>query len=221
MKELLMLDEAALERVSRESEVTTRRMFEKVPSHKVVSLDIDTSAPRPDYHIFEPSGDTRGIVCEVKCVLTGGYVDGRHISEYSLDPGAGSKRGHSELQSSRRINEAIEKALGQYRSLVRDVSKFEGTPFVVALFFDFFGDAFDLISRDMPEYPLLSAVIRVEQSKEIRDFLLQFSADDLQAIIEGRVPVTPPPETEKWALLRNTAAQYPVDKRWFEPCFDR
>jgi hypothetical protein len=215
-----MLDEAALERASAESEATTRRIFEKDPTHKVEDLDADTSALRPDFHVFEPAGDTRGIVCEVKGVFTGGYVDGRHISEYSLDHGANPMRNAVALKSYEKTETALDNALAQYRSLVRDVPTFQGVPFVVALFFDFFGDAFDLIARNMPERPLLSAVIRVEQSKERRDFYSKFSADELLAIMEGRLVVTPPPETEKWALLRNTAAQYPVDKHWFEPCFE-
>lgn len=214
-----MLDERAVERDARENEIVTYWMFKKRRPFDVIRLDKGRSGRRPDFHVFEKSTG-KGLVCEVKSIFSAGYIHGRHMSLYGLDPNMDHRAPGVMIDPWPKLWEVLENAQGQYKALVRNCPQFRGSPFVAALFLDFFVDIFDVIPRHLSDYPLISGLIRVERSAEQSRFLEQFTASQLKEIIEGKRSVKMPPPTKKWRLLRNSAAQIRVPKKWFEPCLE-
>ena len=196
-----------------ENEMVAYWMFKKTLQLEVNKLDKDRTGKRPDFHVFKGNA-TKGFVCEVKSILSAGAgISTNNIG--NLPSG-----GPFVFDPRPKFWSVLSDAVTQYRELVAAKPSFGTLPFVVGVFFDFFADIWSSIPRELKDYPLVSALIRVERSREQSQLFESMSSAEIKEVIEGKRKVRIPPDTKKWALIRNSAAVNPISVKWFGQCFE-
>ncbi len=205
--------EDSLNKLADQNEMSAYWMFKKSLGLEVQKLDNNQTGKRPDFYVFREN-EKDGFICEVKSILSAGAgisilkTEGLPSSDpFQYDPWP-------------KFWSVLSDAIAQYRELVASTPSFRNFPFVIGLFFEFYADIWSRIPRDLKEYPLVSALIRIERSREQSSLFETMSAAELRDIIEGRSTVSIHPDTKKWAVLRNSSASNPISLKWFGQCFE-
>jgi hypothetical protein len=215
----LPLDDGRIRALSEYSEKVARKRFEKLRL-KVTRLD-GVNRRRPDFLVSEGAGPL--LICEVKTILSAGYLDEREAHISTEDPSLINRDplrvpGFCCDGGFQKVDEVLADAVDQHRSLMRDCPELGGVPFVVALFLDFFADCFNLLPREMPEFPTLSGLLKVEHAWEIRKAAHRLSLAELREVIDGIRKVKLGAETKRWRLLQNERARTPLPEHFVMTC---
>lgn len=118
------------------------------------------------------------------------------------------------------IDEALQKASGQYRSLLAAEPDRVGLPFAVVLFTDFFADHLYLYPRRMEAFPDVSGILSLEEDRLIREAAHAMSLGDLKTRIDSGSMKGLPPNTKEFRLLRNECARNPLPAHFVMACIE-
>jgi len=214
----LPLDDGRIRTLSEYSEKVAQKRFEKLRLN-VKRLD-GVKRRRPDFLVSESTGPL--LVCEVKTILSAGYVDERRAHASTEDPALFD---HPLLAPAfccdggfLNVHDALSDAVDQHRSLVKDHPELGGVPFVVALFLDFFADCFDVLPRSMPDFPTLAGLLKVEHGWERDKAAGRLNLEELREVIDGLREVKLGPETKRWRFLQNDSARTPLPRHFVMTC---
>ncbi len=210
-----MLDVKVLQRLALQNEKIAEKRFKKL-GLRVERLDYQGPRKRPEFLVWEDAGPL--LVCEVRTIFSGGYrADrGAHIS--TEDPALLDTGVFARDITFEKIEEDLAAAVAKYRALLEDRPQLAGLPLVVVFFIDFFANDFDLYPRDMPTFPEISGIMRVELSHEIRRAAEGLSLEELAKRIESGSMEGMPPPSKTFRVVPNTTAKNPLPQHFLDRC---
>lgn len=210
-----MLDEKVLQEIAFRNEEVAKKRLKKM-GLRVERLDHQGPRKRPEFLVLDSTGPM--LICEVKTIFSAGFLGDRsaHISTH--DPALLDTEEFSREISFQKMEENLDAAVGKFRTLVEDRPELAGIPLVVIFFFDFFANDFDFFHRDMPKFPDISGIMRVEVDHEIRRASEKLSLEGLRRQIESRSKKGMPPPSKGFRLVVNTSAKHPLPGHFVDSC---
>jgi hypothetical protein len=130
-------------------ETAVRKQFKKL-GYVVKKLDRKSKRPRPDYLISDRGG-CRQMLCEVKAVLSGGYLPDRRANVSMRDENLADTGPFTSEIDLTGISDGLADAVRKRRELVRDDSSFANLPLLVAFYFDPLADHLHCYPRTFDE----------------------------------------------------------------------
>ena len=198
-----MLDSNESNQKAAAYEKVVAKQFEKL-GYSVERLDRKSSKrPRPDFLISD-RGRCRRMLCEVKTVLSAGYLPDRHANVSMQDENltnTGVFKTNIDLTG---ISEGLADAVRKRRELVKDDSSFADLPLLVAFYFDFFANHLHCYPRTFDAN--VSGILAIKEDVARNKAFEELSEEEQQRRLRtGSVDDLPPPSKD-FVLVRNKAA---------------
>jgi hypothetical protein len=211
-----MLNQKILGAIATRNEAVVKKQFEKL-GYLVRRLDRNAKGKRPDFLISRADGPE--MLCEVKTVHSAGYLPDRDAHISMLDEklhNAGVLENQIDLT---RISDNLANAVRKRIALVKDHPNFAGLPLLVAFFFDFFAD--HLVCYPRSFNPEVSGILTIEKDIARTKAFEKLSEEQQEQILRTQNAAGLPPESKKFALVRNKAASRPVPTDFQYQCLTR
>jgi len=157
------------------------------------------------------------MLCEVKTVNTQGFLADRGAHVSTLDENLKGPFKH-EIDL-REISDKLANAVQKRKALVEDDSSFADLPLLVALFFDPFADVLDAFPDTFEAE--VSGILTIELDVPRTNAFENLSEEQQEQILRTQNAAGLPPESKKFALLRNKAAIRPVPTDFQYQCLTR
>lgn len=211
----MSLDPNRIREISDRNETEADEQFRRL-GYGPERLDRQGRRSRPEFLIYD--GMRPILVCEVKTIVSGGYLRDRGAHVSTEDPAALNSGGLRTEIDFRNLEEKLADSVRKYRCLVDDRPDLRGVPLVVVLFSDFFADHFDLYPTRMEEFPEVSGLLRIERDAMLRDAARQLETKELKRRMEADDLEGLPLPSIDFRLLENECAQVAVPRSFAEKC---
>ncbi len=209
-----MLNSEESNRRSAAYEAVVAKQFKKL-GYAVERLDRQKKRPRPDFLISDRAG-SRQMLCEVKTVLSAGYLPGRHANVSMQDENladTGPFKAEIDLTG---ISEGLADAVRKRRELVKDDSSFADLPLLVAFSFDPFADHLHCYPRTFDErdehFREVSGILTIKEDVARTKAFERLSDEEQERRIRTRSMTGLPPPSKDFVLVRNKSALRVVPK---------
>jgi hypothetical protein len=216
-----MIPPAHVKVVSDENEGIVEKRFKRI-CLSPIRLDKVGKRKRPDRKrpdFLVNDGASRPVlICEVKTILSGGHVKDKQFLASTADPDHFDKGSFVFDIDFTDMDNALANAVSKYRELIEDRPELARVPLVVAFFFDFFADHFDLYRADMDRFKDVAGILKVERDHVIDAVASKMSQTDLEARCESKSMAGMPPNTKVFRLLKNTCARLKLPRDFVARC---
>jgi hypothetical protein len=164
-------------------------------------------------------GENPAFVYEVKDRASAGFIDkGEEIHASTLDEGFLGRGVQVIPIHFGGVKRHLRRAVQQYETLVADRPEYEGLPFVVAFFFDFFADVFPLLPKRLDGFPQVSALVTPETDWARRCALVREPLERVGERVRTNDESGLPPSSLEWRILENETASVKMPRRYVEQC---
>src|SRR5205823_14465419 len=160
--------------------------------------------PRPDFLISDRAGCPQ-MLCEVKTVLSAGYLPDRHANVSMQDENLADTGVFQNEIRLTKINDCLGDAVRKRSALVDDNPSFKDVPLLVAFFFDFFADFLLFYSRTFDEN--ISGILTIEKDVARNKAFEKLSPEEQEQRLRTGSFAGLPPSSEDFVLVRNKAAR--------------
>ena len=202
-----MLNQERANEIAAANEKVVAKQFKKL-GYEVERLDGKSSkSPRPDF-LISNSGGCRQILCEVKTILSAGYLPDRHANISTQDENF-KGRFTNEIDL-RKIHECLEDAARKRTALVADDSSCAELPLLVAFFFDPYADFLDFFPRQMDKD--ISGILTIETDVARTKAFAKLPLEEMRRRLETDSMDDLPRTSKGFVVVRNKAAQRRVPK---------
>jgi len=209
-----MLDPKRSNEIAAANEAAVAKQFTKL-GYLVERLDRKSSKrARPDFLISDAAGCPH-MLCEVKTVLSAGYLPDRHAHVSMQDEGLCDTGVFSTTIDLRDIEECLASAVRKRAALISDEPRFADLPLLVAFSFDFYADFLHCYPRRMDEN--ISGILTIEANIAQQKVIDKFSHEELERRCRDGDESGLPPPSEDFVLVRNKAAARTVPEH-FQLC---
>jgi len=207
-----MLNVKLLQNKALQNERIAEKRFKKM-GYRVERLDRQGPRKRPDLLVVDGRGPL--LVCEVRSIFSGRFLGDRNVHISTEDPRLLDSGVFQREITFEKIEEDLAESIEKYRTLSVDRPECKELPLVVAFFSDFFADEFDYYPSDMPAFPEISGILRIETDYEFQQVASKLSADQiLQRILDRAMP----PRSKAFRLTVNVNAAHPLPQHFIESC---
>jgi len=197
------------------SEAAVAKQCEKL-GYLVERLDRKSSKrARPDFLISDSAGCPQ-MLCEVKAILSAGYLPERHANVSMQDESLCDTGIFSTPIDLRDIDNCLASAVRKRAALVADEPTFSDLPLLVAFSFDFYADFLHCYPRTFDEN--VSGILTIEANIAQKKAIEQFSDEELERRVRARDESGLPPPSEDFVLVRNKAAARTVPEHFQLSC---
>jgi hypothetical protein len=204
-----MLNPKKSNQIAAANEAAVKEQFEKL-GYAVEKLDRKSSKrPRPDFLVLDRSG-SRQMLCEVKTILSAGYLPDRHANISMQDENLADTGKFTTEIDLTDINERLADAVRKRRELVKDDSSFADLSLLVAFFFDFFADFLHCLPRRMDEN--ISGILTIKEDVARTKAFAKLSREEQRRRLRTGSMDDLPPSSKDFVLVRNKSALRVVPK---------
>jgi|ERR1051326_2399321 len=210
-----MLDPKRANDIAAANEVAVAKQFEKL-GYLVERLDRKSSKrPRPDFLISDSAGCPQ-MLCEVKTILSAGYLRDRHANVSMQDERLAGSGVFSTPIDLTDIDDCLASAVRKRAALVADEPRFADLPLLVAFSFDFYADFLHFYPRTFDEN--VSGILTIQADIARKQAVDKFSDEELERRIRTGDESGLPPTSKDFALVRNKAAAARRVPKHFQLC---
>jgi len=179
-----MLDSEVLNRMATAYEAVVEKRFKKL-RYSVERLDRQKPKSRPDFLILASSGRPQ-MLCEVKTVFSGGYLQDKGVHVSMLD---------DKLENFGVFRNEID------LTLVHDEKRFKELPLLVAFLFDFFADFLHFYPRNFNAD--VSGILTIKSNTVRTQAFEKLSIEEQEQRLRRGSMAGLPPDSKDFVLVRN------------------
>ena len=214
-----MISDAYVDEASRQTEAIVEKMIRKM-GFQTSRLDRPGGKRRrPDFLVSDSSGPI--LACEVKTVISGGYLQDRGAHLSLADPALVGSGTFTHPIDLRRIDENLADAVGKHRCLKTDQADLAHLPLLVAFAFDFFADRFRFYPTEMSAYPEVSGIAKILENRALRAAARKLSTEEMKERIDSGTMRGLPPQSKEFLLVENACAVLKLPKHFVLACVPR
>jgi hypothetical protein len=213
-RESTMLNPKESNQIAAANEVSVAKQFEKL-GYVVERLDHPKKTARPDFLISNSAGCPQ-LLCEVKTILSAGYLRERHAHVSMLDDNLANSGVFETKIDLTDINEGLASAVRKRAALVADDSSVADLPLLVAFFFDFFADFLHCLPRQMDEH--ISGILTIKDDVARSAAFEKLSRQEQERRLRSGDESGLPPRSKDCVLVRNKDARRVVPQAFQLQC---
>ena len=196
-------------------EAVVEKRFKKL-RYSVERLDRQKPKSRPDFLILASSGRPQ-MLCEVKTVFSGGYLQDKGVHVSMLDDkleNFGVFRNEIDLT---KITDNLADAVRKRAALVHDEKRFKELPLLVAFLFDFFADFLHFYPRNFNAD--VSGILTIKSNTVRTQAFEKLSIEEQEQRLRRGSMAGLPPDSKDFVLVRNkNKTRRPIPRAFQHEC---
>jgi len=211
-----MISDSYIKEQSDSNERVVEKRFKRMKM-KVARLDNQGPRKRPEFLVSDGAGPVA--ICEVKTIFSAAYLKERGVHLSTADDEFMKSPAFSAVPVDfSKIEENLADAVSKYRVLLKDHPELAGVPLVVALFFDWYADYFDLYPSKMEQFPDVAGILQVEKDHLIKAKGEKMTLEELEDRIASGSMKGMGANTKAFKLVENECATVKLPRHFVEWC---